>query len=341
MGKTKAYLSFTLAKGTQAETTITAPTIIADIDAYDVILGMDSLGPCFGYVDPLTEGFIWRVDCHETETMPVQIARLPATCRAKSFRERRHLYMLSLISSGEDLQDSMLGDESKEENFSQVNFMETDTVINTVPIKLPNIFAFATLPSDSPLTSRTAFNRRHEAGARLDAVNKIDVPLTPPWTKWIGGANHGAVPISTSIATLDQTAKQKGLHVLDLFAGISCGGLRTVLEAGYVISCYTSVEIDDISRVIARKTLDDLQAEYPGQLPDKAFRGYDKRLPQNIQFVGDSELTNLIRDNGSVDFICGGWECQSMSLAGKHLGMEDDRFMPFLDAIRIINFLQA
>ena len=30
-----------------------------------------------------------------------------------------------------------------------------------------------------------------------------------------------------------------------------------------------------------------------------------------------------------------------MSLAGKHLGMGDDRFMPFLDMIRIVNFLQA
>ena len=114
-----------------------------------------------------------------------------------------------------------------------------------------------------------------------------------------------------------------------------------MLEAGYVVTCYTSVEIDDISRVISRKTLSDLQEEYPGQLPDRAIRGYNKRLPHNTQFVGESELTNLIRNNGPIDFICGGWECQSMSLAGKHLGMEDDRFMPFLDMIRIVNFLQA
>ena len=57
--------------------------------------------------------------------------------------------------------------------------------------------------------------------------------------------------------------------------------------------------------------------------------------------MGETELTNLIRDSGPIDFLCGGWECQSMSLAGKHLGMEDDRFMPFLDMVRIVNFLQA
>ena len=49
-----------------------------------------------------------------------------------------------------------------------------------------------------------------------------------------------------------------------------------MLEAGYLVSCYTSVEIDDISKVVARKTLSDLQGEYPGQLPDKAIRGYNK-----------------------------------------------------------------
>ena len=109
-----------------------------------------------------------------------------------------------------------------------------------------------------------------------------------------------------------------------------------MLEAGCVVTCYTTVEIDDISRVIARKNLCDLQEDYPRQLSDKAIRGYNKRLPQNIQFVGESELTNLIRDNGPIHFLCGGWECQSMSLAGFFLGMEDDRFMPFLDMIRIL-----
>ena len=115
------------------------------------------------------------------------------------------------------------------------------------------------------------------------------------------------MPAATSIKTLEFIAKTNELHVQDLFAGISCGGLRTVLEAGFKIACYTSVEIDDISRTIARKTLSDLQ--YPGQLPDKAIRGFNKRLPHDIKFVGESELTTLVRDHGLVDFLCGGWEC--------------------------------
>ena len=147
------------------------------------------------------------------------------------------------------------------------------------------------------------------------------------------------MPIDTSSARFSQEDLKTGLHVLEMFSGITCGGLRTILEAGYHVSCYTSVEIDNVSRIIARKTLDDLQKQYPGQLPDKAIKGYSKRVPQDIQVIKPINLHNLIKDKGPIHFISGGWECQSMSMAGKHLGMSDERFMPFLDMIRICNFL--
>ena len=341
LGRTINHLKFVLAKGTQAETTITAPVIIADTDAYDVILGMDFLGACFGYVDPLTEEFVWRVDCHKTETMPTIVARLPAKCRSKVQRETRHSYMLSLIDDPKDLQESILGEETKEEDFKEVHYMEIDAETVPAPMHVNTSTCAVRMTSHSPLTSLSAVHRRHEASARLDAIKRMNNPSIPPRTKWIGGSNHGALPINTTTQTFEKIAKTKGLHVLDLFAGISCGGLRTVLEAGYLVSCYTSVEIDDISRIIARKTLSDLQEQYPGQLPDKAIRGYNKRIPQNIQLISDNDLCNLVQQNGTINFVCGGWECQPMSMAGKHLGMDDDRFMPFLDMVRIINFLQA
>ena len=276
LGRTKNHLSFILAKGTPAETTITSPVIIADTDAYDVILGMDFLGPCFGYLDPLTEEFVWRIDCHETETMPSKIARLSAKCRATTQRERWHAYMIGLVDNTMDLQDAILGDESMEEDFPEVCVMETDAETDPAPIHIPSIASFVVMPPLTPLTSQSLVHRRHEAAARLDSAVKKNIPTISPRTKWIGGANHGALPIATSITKIDAVSKREGLHVLDLFSGISCGGLRTMLEAGYLVSCYTSVEIDDISRVIARKTLSDLQAEYSGQLPDKAIRGYNK-----------------------------------------------------------------
>ena len=134
---------------------------------------------------------------------------------------------------------------------------------------------------------------------------------------------------------LDTKSVEKRLHILDMFLGITCGGLRTVVEAGYKVSCYTSIEIGEVSRAIGRKMLSDLQFEYPGKLPDKAIRGYNKRLPQKNQLVKENDLVSLVQFNGPVNFICGGWECQSMSLAGFQKGMEDERFLPFLDMIKI------
>ena len=101
LGRTRLQLTICLAKGSEAETTVTTIAIIADTNAYDIILGMDFLGACFAYVDPLTEEFAWRVDCHGTETMPTTLARLPAKCRAMTPRERRHAFMWREIDHAE------------------------------------------------------------------------------------------------------------------------------------------------------------------------------------------------------------------------------------------------
>ena len=81
-----------------------------------------------------------------------------------------------------------------------------------------------------------------------------------------------------------------------------------MLEAGYVVSSYTTVEIDDISRMMENKTISDLQEEYLGQLPDKDIRGHNKRLPQDICLVGESDLITLIQHEGPIHFLGGGWD---------------------------------
>ena len=155
----------------------------------------------------------------------------------------------------------MCENEDLEEQFPE----EIQSLQNTVtaPVLLPTgtIDSFA-VSRITNLTRPLAVHRRHEASARLAAAHKKDLPPMLPQTQWIGGDNYGAVPINTSIRKFDNDLSAKGLHVFDLFSGISCGGLRTVLEAGYKVSCYTSVEIDDISRTIAKRTLSDLQEEY-------------------------------------------------------------------------------
>ena len=82
---------------------------------------MDFLGPCFGYLDPLTKEFLWRIDCHNTQEMPSKLANLRARCH-ETVRERRHVYVSGLVVQAVDLQDAILGDksESEEENFPEM-----------------------------------------------------------------------------------------------------------------------------------------------------------------------------------------------------------------------------
>ena len=93
LGKTRLLLEFILAKGTYEETKITSYALIADTDNYNVILGMHLLGACFGYMDHLTEEFLWRVDCHETKLVPSRVAKLGATCRGTT-EERRGAFKI-------------------------------------------------------------------------------------------------------------------------------------------------------------------------------------------------------------------------------------------------------
>ena len=73
-----------------------------------------------------------------------------------------------------------------------------------------------------------------------------------PRTKWIGDDFNGAIPVATNIIKFVPETIEDGILVLDMFSSITCGGLRTILEGGYKIKCYTSIEIDEISRTIAR-----------------------------------------------------------------------------------------
>ena len=336
LGRTKQRLSIVLAKGTPAETTVTTHAMIADTDNYDVILGMEFVGECFGYVDPLTEEFVWRVDCHNKTTVPKKLAYLPIKCRG--YTNGREVYTIKVINGASDFDNALLSNETPDEIFDIDDTMEKATSASI--INKESSSALMVSSHNNSLTKVQIVDRRMDAEARLEASYAKAIPVLDPRTKWIGGEYNGATPISTIVSRFDDESVKNGLHVLDMFSGITCGGLRTILEAGFKVRCYTSIEIDEVSRSIAREVLSKLQIEYPKQLPDKAIRGYNKRLPQNIALVSKSDLIDLVKNNGKVHFICGGWECQSMSMAGKHKGMEDDRFPPFLDMVKIVNFFQ-
>ena len=120
---------------------------------------------------------------------------------------------------------------------------------------------------------------------------------------------YNASPITTTIQKWAPQTMQNGLHVSELFGGIVLGVLRSTLAASHQIRCYTYVDKDDISQRVAAAVLRKLQLQFPDRLLDAALRGFDERLPQNIDQCSPTFLTNLVANYGPVDLLGASWEC--------------------------------
>ncbi|EAD1733379.1 DNA (cytosine-5-)-methyltransferase [Listeria monocytogenes] len=108
------------------------------------------------------------------------------------------------------------------------------------------------------------------------------------------------------------------MKFLDLFAGI--GGFRLGMErAGH--ECVGYVEIDKFARK-SYQAIHDTEGEW---------------TREDITKVTDDEWRTL---RGTVDIICGGFPCQSFSIAGKRLGFEETRGTLFFEIARAAKQIQ-
>lgn len=108
------------------------------------------------------------------------------------------------------------------------------------------------------------------------------------------------------------------MKFLDLFAGI--GGFRLGMErAGH--ECVGYVEIDKFARK-SYQAIHDTEGEW---------------TREDITKVTDEEWRTL---RGTVDIICGGFPCQSFSIAGKRLGFEETRGTLFFEIARAAKQIQ-
>ena len=104
--------------------------------------------------------------------------------------------------------------------------------------------------------------------------------------------------------------KTKGINVLSLFDGISCGQLA-LQRAGIKVNKYFASEID----------------KYAIQVTQHNF-------PDTIQ-LGD---VTKVKAQGlpKIDLIIGGSPCQGFSFAGKGLNFEDERSKLFFEFVRLV-----
>lgn len=111
------------------------------------------------------------------------------------------------------------------------------------------------------------------------------------------------------------------MKFIDLFSGI--GGFRTGMEMnGH--ECVAFCEIDKYARQ-SYKAMYDTEGE-------EEWR--------DITRVTDGHIRQLIRDQGHIDCICGGFPCQSFSIAGKRGGFDDTRGTLFFEIMRIANIVR-
>lgn len=104
------------------------------------------------------------------------------------------------------------------------------------------------------------------------------------------------------------------MKFLDLFAGI--GGFRLGMEqAGH--ECVGYVEWDKYARK-SYEAIHDTEGEWTAH---------------DITTISDEEIRSLGERN--IDVICGGFPCQSFSVAGRRMGFEDTRGTLFFEIARI------
>jgi DNA-cytosine methyltransferase len=105
-------------------------------------------------------------------------------------------------------------------------------------------------------------------------------------------------------------AKTKGVKVLSLFDGMSCGQIA-LDQLGIPVETYYASEIDKYAIQVT-------QANYPNTIQ-----------------VGDVTKLNP-KDFEDVDLIMGGSPCQGFSFAGKQLAFDDPRSALFFEFIRLL-----
>lgn len=110
-------------------------------------------------------------------------------------------------------------------------------------------------------------------------------------------------------------SNDKGLTVLSLFDGMSCGQIA-LRELGIKVSTYYASEIDEA-----------------------AIQTTNLNFPDTVQ-LGDVRNVHG-EDLPKIDLLIGGSPCQGFSVCGKHLNFEDPRSVLFFEFVRVLEEIRT
>ena len=108
----------------------------------------------------------------------------------------------------------------------------------------------------------------------------------------------------------------KGINVLSLFDGISCGQIA-LERAGIKVDKYYASEIDK-----------------------NAIKVTQHNWQDTIQLGDVTKWREWYIDWASIDLLCAGFPCQAWSFAGKQQGINDPRGKLAIDLFELFNFLK-
>ena len=276
---------------------------MVDTTAYDVLLGMKFIRAVKGSYCSYTERFTYR---SMDASGHLRSSTINAPCHAITRPVVAYACFARLINSEKDLQEVQCGFEDTIPGDDECGFHTSP--LQMAAANLRDLVEVCDRETEVRYGKEVRSNdllRRENAATRLSSVAPLSLPPLLPSSQWLGGAVLGAFPLNTSTVQLSQQSCTDGLHIMELFAGVGLGVLRSALAVGYTVMCYTYVDKDPVSRWIARSVLTALQLQYPKQLSDAAIRSFDKRLPQDISQCSLTFLEGLLEFNGPVDLLGG------------------------------------
>ena len=168
-------------------------------------------------------------------------------------------------------------------------------------------------------------------------VQAADAPTPPPLDP-APFEEHHTWPASPNLQELPafNIDKKTPLTVIELCAGIGTG-LEALLKAGYTVGSYTWADINPDGHTVLQQTIPALHEQYKTQFPLAATRGWDTRLPFDINLITRELLIQNFPSGAHI--VIAGPPCQPYSIAGKGKGLTDKRSSALLAVARTITHL--